>query len=101
MDKIGNSLPVAMLNAILVNNSKEIHVIGKDFYESFYYTDENDEWSTSKWPNENTPKTQNRLKNEFTEFVKMFPEITFKITTQSSYNCELQNCEVTNINKTL
>ncbi len=97
MHKVGNSLLAAVLNAILLKNSKEVHVIGKDFYESFYYGDESDKWSSSHWNNENTLKTKTRLKNELTHLVECFPKIKFKITTQSKYKNDLSNCNVVNI----
>lgn len=94
MHMVGNSLPCAFLNAILVKNVKEITVLGCDFYESFYYLDHEGSWSISQWSDENTIETQNRLKSEFTNMVEKFQNISFNLITYSSYKNNSSNCSI-------
>lgn len=94
MHMVGNSLPCALLNAILVKNVKEITILGCDFYESFYYLDNEGSWSTSQWSDENTRETQSRLKSEFTNMVEKFQNISFNLTTCSSYKNNSSNCSI-------
>ena len=94
MNIVGNSLPVAILNAILDKECNEVDVIGSDFYESFYYLDGKDEWSSSLWTDENTKKTQERLKRQFNQIVECFQKVSFTIKTQSTFSTQHQNCKV-------
>lgn len=94
MNKVGNSLPVAILNAVLDKKCNEVDIIGSDFYESFYYLDNKDEWSSSQWSNENTKKTQERLKRQFNDVINCFQNVNFAIKTQSTFISQHQNCKV-------
>lgn len=94
MNNVGNSLPVAILNAILDKKCDEVDVVGSDFYESFYYLDDKDEWSSSQWSDENTKKVQERLKRQFNKVIECFQKVNFIIKTQSTFSSQYKNCKV-------
>jgi len=88
--EISNSLPFAILNAIVDKECKKIDVIGKDFYENEYAfgTTESDYGETSALA------VQDRLKKGIDRVCNEFLDVNFNFFTCSTYKSKTKNCEV-------
>jgi hypothetical protein len=83
---------LALVDSVVNLGSSDVTVIGLDFFESEYFSENS--FTLKKEPGENQKKKGSLMKDFVTKFLEKNPKINFTFVTNSDFNPELDNVKI-------